>query len=120
MAYDKYTSERIERYFTSQKISFDVRNMMGGRVFMVNQKMYCSIHYDKKKQTDLLMARIGETAAEKYKSKSGCYPMDFTGRPSKGYVFLTPDAYDLDEDLVFWLTLCREFNPFAKKSKKKK
>ena len=39
--------------------------MMGGRVFMVNDKMRCGIHYDKKKQMDILMARVGETATEK-------------------------------------------------------
>ena len=32
---------------------------MGGLCFMVNEKMCCGIHFDKKKQLDLLMARIG-------------------------------------------------------------
>lgn len=65
------------------------------------------------------MARIGEAAAEKYPSKPGCLPMDFTGRPMKGYVFISSEAYDLEEDLVFWLDLCLSFNPIAKASKKK-
>ena len=120
MAYDTYTAERIAHYFKAQNISFEARNMMGGRVFMVDNKMCCGIHYDKKKQTDLLMARIGEAAAEKYAAKPGCLPMDFTGRPMKGYVFISSEAYDLEEDLVFWLDLCLSFNPIAKASKKKK
>ena len=120
MAYDSITAERIENYFNFKKVNFDTRNMMGGRVYMVDNKMCCGIHFDKKKQTDLLMARIGEVATEKHTSKPGCFPMDFTGRPMKGYVFLRPEAYDLEEDLVFWLGLCLAFNPFAKKSKKKK
>jgi len=46
--------------------------------------------------------------------------MDFTGRPMKGYVFITPDGFDLDIDLEYWLQLCLDFNPLAKRSKKKK
>lgn len=120
MAYDNVTAERIEQYFDLHNIPFEARNMMGGRVFMINGKMCCGTHFDKKKKTDLLMVRIGEVAAIKYASKTGCLPMDFTGRPMKGYVFLTPEAYDLEEDFVFWLDICAAFDPGAKKSQKKK
>lgn len=66
------------------------------------------------------MARIGPEAAEKHQNKTGCQPMDFTGRPMKGYVFITPDGYDTEDDLEFWLQLCLDFNPLAKASKKRK
>ncbi|MFT7435885.1 MAG: hypothetical protein ACI8UX_001684 [Psychromonas sp.] len=46
--------------------------------------------------------------------------MDFTGRPMKGYVFVTPHGFDADEDLSFWMEQCLLFNPLAKASKKKK
>ena len=71
MAYDNYLAERIRQYFTQQKSNFYEKAMMGGLVFMVNDKMCCGIHYDKKKQTDLLMARIGTIAAEELKHKKG-------------------------------------------------
>jgi len=64
MAYDEYLAERIQQYFTQQKLNFYDKAMMGGRVFMLNDKMCCGIHYDKKKQMDLLMAHIEETAAK--------------------------------------------------------
>ena len=67
---------------------------------MVNDKMACGIHFDKKKQTDLLMARIGEEAHNANIDKEGCHPMDFTGRPMRGYVFVTPDAFDTDEEFL--------------------
>ena len=120
MAYDLYLAERIRQYFNQQKVNFYEKSMMGGRVFMVNDKMCCGIHFDKKKLTDLLMARIGPSAAEKYKNKKGCHPMDFTGRPMKGYVFIYPEGYDLDEDLLFWLDHCINFNPMAKAAMKRK
>lgn len=120
MAYDEYLAERIRRYFTQQKLNFYDKAMMGGRVFMVEDKMCCGIHYNKKKKMDLLMARIGETAATTFKDKKGCQPMDFTGRPMKGYVFITPEGIDLEEDLLFWLNHCIDFNPKAKAAKKRK
>ena len=41
MAYDEYLAERIRQYFTQQKLNFYNKAMMGGRVFMVNDKMCC-------------------------------------------------------------------------------
>ena len=51
-------------------------------------------------------------------TKTGCAPMDFTGRPMKGYVFVKPEGFDMDEDLEYWIDLALKFNPQAKKSKK--
>ena len=120
MAFDAYLADRIHNIMKDRSANYFTKKMMGGLIFMVNEKMACGIHYDKKKETDLLMARIGEDASETVKDKPGCHPMDFTGRPMKGYVFITPEAYDMDTDLEFWIDLCLDFNPFAKASKKKK
>ena len=69
---------------------------------------------------DLLMARVGETATEKLIHKKACHPMDFTGRPMKGYVFIDPEGFDLDEDLLFWLDHCTDFKQKAKAAEKRK
>ena len=45
--------------------------------------------------------------------------MDFTGRAMKGYVYISPDGIDMDDDLEFWVQKALDFNPFAKVSKKK-
>ncbi|WP_239540727.1 hypothetical protein [Spongiivirga citrea] len=47
------------------------------------------------------MARIGEDASPEAMKREGCHPMDFTGRPMKGYVFISPEGFDLDEDLEY-------------------
>lgn len=119
MPYSQFHADRISQIFREKNVQFNAKKMMGGLCFMVDDKMCCGIHFDKKRQTDLLMARIGETAYEKAIQKPGCQPMDFTGRPMKGYVFVTPDGFDLDNDLEYWLDLCITFNPLAKSSKKK-
>ena len=120
MAYDEFLADRIKRVLNEKKVSFTSKKMMGGYLFMVNEKMLCGIHIDKKYGDSLLMARIGETAYEKVIDKEECLPMDFTGRPMRGYIFVTPDGFDLDEDLEYWIQLTLDFNPFAKASKKRK
>ena len=65
MAYDEFLAERIRNYFTEKHLNFYEKNMMGGRVFMLNDKMCCGIHYDKKRNCDLLMARVGSAVPEK-------------------------------------------------------
>lgn len=119
MAYNEYLADRIRRMFLEERKSVEEKKMMGGLCFMLNDKMCCGIHFDKKKQTDLLMARIGEDAMEEALAKEGCLPMDFTGRPMKGYVFVDPDGYDLDKQLEYWIRKCIVFNPLAKSSKRK-
>ena len=120
MAYDTYLAERIRQYFNEQQLNFFEKKMMGGLVFMLNDKMCCGIHFDKKRNCDLLMARVGEEAAQSLMSRQGCHPMEFTGRPMKGYVSIDPNGFDLEEDLVFWLNHCAAFNPKAKIAKKRK
>ncbi|MEL7422416.1 MAG: TfoX/Sxy family protein [Bacteroidota bacterium] len=120
MAYDEYLAERIRRVFAEQHTSYTEKRMMGGLVFMVDDKMCCGIHFDKKKEMDLLMARIGPEASTEALERVGCHPMDFTGRPMKGYVFVSSEGFDSDEDLAHWLDLAIAFNPLAKSSKKKK
>ncbi|WP_074405596.1 MULTISPECIES: TfoX/Sxy family protein [Aquimarina] len=119
MAYNEFIADRIRQIFREQKADFYEKKMMGGLCFMVDNKMCCGIHFSKKKGMDLLMARIGIDATEEAMKKEGCQPMDFTGRPMKGFVFVTPDGFDLDKDLEYWVQLCLDFNPFAKSSKKK-
>jgi hypothetical protein len=120
MAYDAYFGERITKVLTERKADFFSKNMMGGLVFMVDNKMLCGIHIDKRFGDTLLMARIGELAYEDELKKEVCLPMDFTGRPMRGYIFVTPEGCDKDEDLEYWIDLCLQFNPHAKASPSKK
>lgn len=119
MAFDEYQAERITQILEAKKANFFSKKMMGGLCFMVNDKMLCGMHIDKKTESNLLMARIGEEACTEALEMDGVLPMDFTGRPMKGYVFVTPDGYDRQDDLEYWIHKCLDFNPQAKASKKK-
>ena len=119
MAYDEYLADRIKNVFNEKRVSFEARKMLGGLCFMVDNKMCCGIHINKKTNNSLLMARVGEEVYEKEISKEECLPMDFTGRTMKGYLFITPDGFDMENDLEYWIQRCIDFNPLAKSSKKK-
>ena len=120
MAYDEYIADRIRRHLKEKRTPFTELKMMGGLCFKVDNKMLCGIHIDKKYGDSLLMARIGETAYETEIKSDHCLPMDFTGRPMRGYIFVTPEGFDTEDDLSHYLNLCIGFNPEAKASKPRK
>ena len=120
MAYDEYLADRIRRQLKEKRTPFSEMKMMGGLCFKVDNKMLCGIHIDKKYGDSLLMARIGEAAYDTQIKNKQCLPMDFTWRPMRGYIFVTPEGFDNEVDLSHYLDLYLAFNPEAKASKPKK
>ena len=104
MAYDENLADRIRKTLHTKLIQFEEKKMMGGLTFMIHNKMCVGIVKEE------LMARIGKDNYEKAIQKQGCRAMDFTGKPMKGYVFVEPNAVDMDSDLEYWIDLCLEFN----------
>ncbi len=119
MAYDEFLADRARQILKEKSVSFSEKKMMGGLCFMVDEKMCFGMHVDKHSNSSLLMARIGPDNYTKALEKEHCMEMNFTGRSMKGYVFVTEDGIDLDEDLESWIQLCLDFNPLAKSSRKK-
>ena len=113
MAFDEILADRIREQLSQLKKEFREMKMMGGLCFMVDDKMCLGIN-----DSDL-MARVGPEAYEFALSKPGCREMNFTGRPLKGFVYVSSESIDLDEDLHFWVDLCLQYNPHAKRSRKK-
>ncbi len=113
MAYDELLADRIRLVLKSKKVPNLEKKMMGGLCFMVDDKMCVGIVKNE------FMARIDPDIYEMALSKKGCHTMNFTGRPMKGFVFVTPEGIDLDKDLEYWIQLCLDYNPKAKSSKKK-
>lgn len=119
MAYDEFLADRARQVLTERSVSFTEKKMMGGLCFMVDDKMCFGMHIDKNTNTSLLMARIGKDNYEEALKKEHCSEMTFTGRTMKGFVFVSEEGIDLDDDLKYWIQLCLDFNPMAKSSKKK-
>jgi len=111
MAYDQALAVRVARFFDGQKRKYEAKPMMGGLCFMVNGKMCVGVEKNR------LMARIGPDAYEDALKRKGCRPMDFTGRPMRGFVFVESEGLKSAKDLRFWAELALAYNPTAKKSR---
>ena len=112
MAYDESLASRIERYLNAKHVAFESKRMMGGLAFMVNGKMCVGVEKNR------LMARIGPDEQTAAFARAGCRPMDFTGRPMRGFVFVAADALRTERQLASWLALALAFNPKAVASKR--
>jgi TfoX/Sxy family transcriptional regulator of competence genes len=113
MAYDEQLAARVRRGLRELRASFEEKRMMGGLCFMVDGKMCVGVEKHR------LMARIDPAVYENALKRKGCVPMDFTGRPMRGFVFVNPEGLAEDTELETWLNLALEFNPKAKSSKTK-
>jgi hypothetical protein len=118
MAYNESTAERIRSFLNSKNVDFTEKKMFSGICFFVDEKMLCGTHIDKKTGEELLLCRIGEEKYNESLERNDCIPMNFTGRPMKGYVFAIQEGFAKENGLYFWLQLCLDYNPFSKKSKK--
>jgi TfoX/Sxy family transcriptional regulator of competence genes len=110
MAFDEYLVERIRQGFDIRQVAFRELKMMGGLCFMVDDKMCIGVVKDQ------LMARIDPNEEKSALALEGAKPMNLTGKPMRGYVFVNPEGYDFEEDLDRWIDMCLDFNPKAKRS----
>ena len=105
-------ADRVARIFAARAVPFESKRMMGGLVFMVRGKMCVGV------ESHRLMARIGPDAETAALQRPGCRPMDFTGRPMRGFVFVEAAHLRTERQLASWLELALAFNPDAKPSSK--
>jgi TfoX/Sxy family transcriptional regulator of competence genes len=114
MAYDEKLADRVREIIAESHKNIEEKKMFGGLCFMVNDKMCVGVEKER------LMLRIDPEKYGDAIEKEGCSPMDFTGRPMKGYVFVDTDVVRTKKQLHYWINLALEYNKIAKASKKKK
>lgn len=113
MPFNESLADRVRAAFTRAGVSAVEKRMMGGLCFMVDDKMCVGL------DRDHLMVRLDPEKYDWALNQVGCLPMEFTGRPMRGFVWVDPEGYDTQQQLESWLDLALEFNPRAKSSKKK-
>ncbi len=109
MAFSEYLADRVRQRLLNKGYVVE-KKMMGGLIFMVNDKMCLGIDIDKKSQCDRLMVRVGKLPYNTLLKKDGSRPMDFTGSVMRGFLFIDPEGFDKDSDLDFWVKKALEFN----------
>ncbi len=113
MAYSEILADRIRQKFEDFNNVIE-KKMMGGLVFMYNDKMCVGIIKDE------LMCRIDPILHNTLVEKNGCRTMDFTNKPMIGYVLIEEIAMKSKSDFDYWINLAIDFNSKAKASKKPK
>lgn len=109
MPYSEFLADRVRQRLSSGESVLE-KKMMGGLIFMVNDKMCVGVDTDRKTGDDRLMVRVGKAAYADLLDRPGCREMDFTGKPMKGFLFIYPEGFDHDVDLDFWMGKALEFN----------
>ena len=102
MAYDEELAGRVRRALAGRE-DLSEKKMFGGIAFMLRGNMGCGIVRDD------LMVRVGPERHHEALAQPHARPMDFTGRPMRGMVYVTPDGCRTDSDLKRWLELGLEF-----------
>jgi len=96
MAYDEALANRV-RDILAPRAELSERKMFGGVAFMIGGNMAVGVIDDD------LMVRLDPADAERALGEEHARPMDFTGRPMKGMVFIDSSGTAADEDLVDWV-----------------
>ncbi|HEU4480909.1 MAG TPA: TfoX/Sxy family protein [Actinomycetota bacterium] len=102
MAFDEKTADRVREILFEHGDVVELK-MFGGIAFMVKGHMACGVIGDD------LVARLGPDRAADALEKEHVRPMDFTGRPMKGYVFVGPPGIRTEPKLRTWVTATLEF-----------
>ena len=102
MAYDEKLVTRVRKVLARRK-GLTEKKMFGGLAFMVHGNMCCGVLKDD------LVFRVGPERYEKALSQPYTRPMNFTGRPLKGFVFVGPNGYKTDKAFAKWVTQAAEF-----------
>ena len=95
MAYNAEIADRVLKMMVGRE-GLTERKMFGGIAFMLNGNMCCGV------TNDDLMVRVGADGLEDALDQPHARPMDFTGRPMKGFVFVDAGAVG-DRVLRRWI-----------------
>ncbi|HLG40810.1 MAG TPA: TfoX/Sxy family protein [Chitinophagaceae bacterium] len=112
MAFNEKLNDRIREAISHLK-RVEEKHMFGGTCFMLNGKMCVGVVKDE------MMCRIDPEIYEDALEKRGCREMVFTGKPMKGYVFVSEEGMNTKKQFDYWINLCLDFNKKAKASRKR-
>ncbi len=102
MAYDERLAARVRKVLGNTETVTEKR-MFGGLAFLDQGLMFCGITDDR------LMVRVGPEAHQDALSLPHVRPMDFTGRPMRGYVYVAAAGLATTPRLKTWVIWGRNF-----------
>src|SRR5437762_3083995 len=102
MAYNEILASRI-RTILSSTAGFSEKKMFGGLCFLIHGNMCCGVLQNE------LVLRLDPERAQELLNRPLTRPMDFTGRPMKGFVFIEDGGLRTDRQLRDWVSMARSF-----------
>jgi TfoX/Sxy family transcriptional regulator of competence genes len=102
MAYDDALGGRVRDALVGAP-GLSEKKMFGGLCFLINGHMCAGI------VGSTLMVRIGPDGYAEALTQPHVRPMDFTGRPMTGMVFVDPPALATQAGLAAWVTRGADF-----------
>ncbi len=102
MAYDEGVAQRLREALSDEDDVVE-KKMFGGIAFMHRGNMCCGVVGDE------LMVRVGADAYDTALREPHARPMDFTGRPMRGMLYVGTDGFESDEVLGAWLQRAMAF-----------
>ena len=100
MAYDENLAYRVRKILTSLRIG-NARCLV--TCFMAHGHMCCGLVKDK------LMVRVDLDAYDQLLGEAGVQPMDFTGKPMRGFLYVTGAGTSTASDLRTWIKRALDF-----------
>ena len=97
MAYDAQLANRIRQAFGVRN-DITERKMFGGLTFLYRGLMCCGIVGND------LMVRVPDDEFNAVVRRRHVRPMDFTGRPLRGFVYVSPPGFHTAAALRTWLS----------------
>jgi TfoX/Sxy family transcriptional regulator of competence genes len=102
MVYDGQLAARVRVLLNGQRALVE-KKMFGGLAYMSQGKMFAGILKDN------LVVRVGPDGNDEALKKPHTRPMDFTGWPMKGYIYVSPEGVKTAVQLRKWLTRGQTF-----------
>ncbi|HEX5131073.1 MAG TPA: TfoX/Sxy family protein [Candidatus Krumholzibacteria bacterium] len=102
MTFNEITASRIRQAMQGTP-GVTERNMFGGISFMLAGNMCCGVIEDN------LVVRVGPGQYEDVLREPHARPMDFTGRPLTGFVYVERAGYETPAALIRWIERGVEF-----------
>lgn len=101
MPYDPHLAELMREALRGHA-GVTEKKMFGGYCWLLNGNMICGA------ATGRYMFRPGKALEAEALARAGASPMDFTGKPMKGMVWVDADAA-IETGLADWFAFCARF-----------
>ena len=98
MPYNEALAEKI-RKLVKKRRGVTEKKMFGGLCFLFNGKMCCGVEKNR------LVVRVGPKKYDTLLTRQHVRPMDFTGKPLTGFIYVVPLGLKSSTVLKQWVNL---------------